>query len=144
MKCVNHNVLQHCNIHHIGKLIENVNGRLLCVFVWLWCFLSVLQVSFATNDYNRSTFSNQKQKKNTYRAKERHFGTHTCSHTKKMHWFFLDQWLQRRFHLSHNIPIHKSSVGSINKAFNKCKLFFFWSCMFLCWISLNRHTMTER
>lgn len=87
MKCVNHNVLQHCNIHHIGNLIENVNGRLLCVFASLQCFLCVLQVSFATNDYNRSTFE---LKTHTQKHKTKHIEIHRTreTHRKKCIDFF--------------------------------------------------------
>lgn len=95
MKCVNHNVLQHCNIHHIGNLIENVNGRLLCVFASLQCFLCVLQVSFATNDYNRSTFelkTHTKTQNKTHRSTQNQRDT-----SKKMHrlfFFFVEPMIQ--------------------------------------------------
>lgn len=51
--------------YNIATYITFSNGRLLCVFaIRCECFLCVLQVSFATNDYNRSTFLDGATNKN--------------------------------------------------------------------------------
>lgn len=140
MKCVNHNLLQHCNIHHIGNLIENVNGRLLCVsmffvsfvarcFLCAFCKCRLPQMTIIVQHF--FFFHGDETQKNTHRDtlcehKNRLQRAHARAHGKKyVHWFFRPMIAAAVSSIAH-IPIHKSSVGSINKAFNKCNFFFFF------------------
>lgn len=123
--------------YNIATYITFSNGRLLCVFaIRCECFLCVLQVSFATNDYNRSTFLDGATNKNnndddddekivthTHTRQEIYTQKAPTTTTTAFDFFQADDFSSAVSSIERHIPIHKSGVGSINKAFNKCNFF---------------------